>query len=37
VKFETWYLGLLRVFFSALAVMADEVEVILFRFGLRNA
>ena len=37
MEFEGWDLGLLRVFFSPLAVLADKMEVVLFSIGLRNA
>ena len=37
MEFETWDLGLLRIFFSALAIMADEVEVIFLGFLLGDA
>ena len=37
MEFETWDLRLLRVLFSAFAILADEVEVVLFGICLRNA
>ena len=37
MEFETWDLGLLRVLFSALTILADKVEVVLFGICLRNA
>ena len=37
MEFEAGDLGLLRVFFSALAVFAKEMEVVLFSICLRNA
>ena len=30
MEFETWDLGLLRVFFSAFAILADEMEIVHF-------
>ena len=36
MKFETRDLGLLRVFFSAFAILADEMEVVLFGIYLRK-
>lgn len=36
MKFETWDLGLLRIFFSAFAILADEMEVVLFGICLSN-
>ena len=36
MEFETWDLGLLRVFFSAFAILTDEVEIVLFGFCLRD-
>ena len=36
MKLETWNLGLLRIFFSASAILADKVEVVLFGVCLRN-
>ena len=36
MKFETWNLGLLRIFFSASAILTDKVEVVLFGVCLRN-
>lgn len=37
MKFETWDLRLLRVFFSPFAIMTDEMEVLLFGFCLGDA
>ena len=34
MEFETWNLGLLRVFLTPLTVMADEVEILLLSFFL---
>ena len=36
MELETWNLGLLRIFFSASAILADKVEVVLFGVCLRN-
>lgn len=36
MKFETWDLGLLRVFFSAFAILADEMKVVLFGIFLSD-
>ena len=37
MEFETGNLGLLRVLFSAFAILADKVEVVLFGICLRDA
>ncbi len=37
MEFKTWDLRLLRVFFSPFAIMADEMEVLLFSFCLGDA
>ncbi len=37
MKFETWDFGLLRVFFAAFAILADEMKVVLFGIYLRNS
>lgn len=37
MEFKTWDLWLLRVLFSAFAIFANEVEVVLFGICLRNA
>lgn len=36
MKFETWDLGLLRIFFSAFAILANKMEVVLFGVCLRD-
>lgn len=36
MKFEAWDLGLLCIFFSAFAILADEMEVVLFGICLRK-
>lgn len=36
MKFETWDLRLLRIFFSAFAILADEMKVVFFGVCLRN-
>ena len=36
MKLETRNLGFLRIFFSASAILADKVEVVLFGICLRN-
>ena len=37
MKFETWDLRLLRVFFSPFAITTDKMEVLLFGFCLGDA
>ena len=37
MEFEAWDLGLLRVLFSAFAILTDKVEVVLFCICLSNA
>lgn len=37
MKFETWDLGLLCIFFSAFAILADKMEIVLFSICLRNS
>lgn len=36
MELETWDLGLLRVFFSAFAILADEMEIVLFGICLTD-
>lgn len=37
MKFEAWDFGLLGIFFSALAVLADKMEIVLFCICLGEA
>ena len=36
MEFEAWDLGLLRVFFSTFAVLANKMEVVFFSICLGN-
>ena len=37
MEFQAWNLGLFGIFFASLAIMADEMEVILLSVSLRDA